>query len=195
MFSGSQQHDSQEFLAFLMDGLHEDMNRVVERRYIENPDYSKFEDRKAASVAWSLHKKRNDSIIVDLFQGQFRSTLRCLTCQHRSVNFEAFMYLSVPLPPGNTPCSLKETIRLFTKEEHVSGSDKWYCSTCHQHRDASKRIEIWKLPPILLIHLKRFVVLCTLCLRSHIFKFTHNMDTSSNSSSISYKSQGMWTPL
>ena len=28
MFSGSQQHDSQEFLAFLMDGLHEDMNRV-----------------------------------------------------------------------------------------------------------------------------------------------------------------------
>ena len=27
-FSGTQQHDSQEFLAFLMDGLHEDLNRV-----------------------------------------------------------------------------------------------------------------------------------------------------------------------
>ena len=31
-----------------------------------------------------------------------------------------------------------------------------YCSSCKQHRDASKRIEIWKLPAILLIHLKRF---------------------------------------
>lgn len=26
-FSGYQQHDSQEFLAFLLDGLHEDINR------------------------------------------------------------------------------------------------------------------------------------------------------------------------
>jgi ubiquitin carboxyl-terminal hydrolase 8 len=155
-FSGSQQHDSQEFLAFLMDGLHEDMNRVTERRYIQNPDYSLYEDRKAASIAWALHKKRNDSIIVDLFQGQFRSTLHCLTCRHRSVNFEAFMYLSVPLPPGNSPASLKDCIKLFTKEERVSGTDKWYCSSCKQHRDASKRIEIWKLPAILLIHLKRF---------------------------------------
>lgn len=28
-FSGYQQHDSQEFLAFLLDGLHEDINRWV----------------------------------------------------------------------------------------------------------------------------------------------------------------------
>ena len=40
-------------------------------------------------------------------QGQFRSTLKCLTCQNRSVMFEAFMYLSVPLPPGNSHCTLK----------------------------------------------------------------------------------------
>ena len=42
--------------------------QVLERRYIQNPDYSRYEDRQAASIAWSLHKKRNDSIIVDLFQ-------------------------------------------------------------------------------------------------------------------------------
>ncbi len=28
-FSGYQQHDSQELLAFLLDGLHEDLNRFV----------------------------------------------------------------------------------------------------------------------------------------------------------------------
>ena len=27
-FSGTQQHDSQEFLVYLLDGLHEDLNRV-----------------------------------------------------------------------------------------------------------------------------------------------------------------------
>ena len=34
-FSGYGQQDSQELLAFLLDGLHEDMNRVKEKPYIE----------------------------------------------------------------------------------------------------------------------------------------------------------------
>lgn len=34
-FSGYQQHDSQEFLAFLLDGLHEDTNRIKNKPYIE----------------------------------------------------------------------------------------------------------------------------------------------------------------
>ena len=34
-FSGYQQHDSQELLAFLLDGLHEDLNRVRQKPYIE----------------------------------------------------------------------------------------------------------------------------------------------------------------
>ena len=34
-FSGYQQHDSQEFLAFLLDGLHEDVNRIKKKPYVE----------------------------------------------------------------------------------------------------------------------------------------------------------------
>ncbi len=34
-FSGYQQHDSQEFLAFLLDGLHEDTNRIKNKPYVE----------------------------------------------------------------------------------------------------------------------------------------------------------------
>ena len=34
-FAGYQQQDSQELLAFLLDGLHEDLNRVKKKRYIE----------------------------------------------------------------------------------------------------------------------------------------------------------------
>ena len=34
-FAGYQQQDSQELLAFLLDGLHEDLNRVQKKRYIE----------------------------------------------------------------------------------------------------------------------------------------------------------------
>ena len=34
-FAGYSQQDSQELLAFLLDGLHEDLNRVEKKRYVE----------------------------------------------------------------------------------------------------------------------------------------------------------------
>lgn len=37
-FSGSRQQDSQEFLQFLLDGLHEDLNRVKDKPYVELKD-------------------------------------------------------------------------------------------------------------------------------------------------------------
>jgi hypothetical protein len=37
-FNGFQQHDSQELLAFLLDGLHEDLNRVHDKPYVELKD-------------------------------------------------------------------------------------------------------------------------------------------------------------
>lgn len=36
--SGFEQHDSQEFLMFLLDGLSEDLNRILDKPYIEKPD-------------------------------------------------------------------------------------------------------------------------------------------------------------
>jgi len=37
-FSGNDQHDSQELLAFLLDGMHEDLNRIVNKPYVEQKD-------------------------------------------------------------------------------------------------------------------------------------------------------------
>ena len=38
----------------------------------------------------------------------------------------------------------------------MRGASKWHCPKCKMPRDAVKKIVIWKLPPILLIHLKRY---------------------------------------
>ncbi|KAI9312465.1 hypothetical protein BX666DRAFT_1987680 [Dichotomocladium elegans] len=97
-FSGYMQHDSQELLAFLLDGLHEDLNRILTKPYRELPDFDNMPDNEIAEQSWSYHKARNDSIIVDLFQGQFKSRLTCHECGKISVTFDPFMYLSLPLP-------------------------------------------------------------------------------------------------
>ena len=83
-FSGYQQHDSQELVAFLLDGLHEDLNRVLKKPYVEKPDWEGGDDLdlvKLARKSWEGYMKRNDSIIVDLFQGQYQSTLVCPECE------------------------------------------------------------------------------------------------------------------
>ncbi|KAK8915991.1 Ubiquitin carboxyl-terminal hydrolase 9 [Platanthera zijinensis] len=97
-FSGYNQHDSQELLAFLLDGLHEDLNRVKNKPYIEVKDSDGRLDEEVANECWQNHKARNDSIIVDVCQGQYKSTLVCPVCSKVSVTFDPFMYLSLPLP-------------------------------------------------------------------------------------------------
>ncbi|KAF8072770.1 UBP11 [Scenedesmus sp. PABB004] len=141
-FSGYQQHDSQEFLAFLLDGLHEDINRIHVKPYIEvtaaatppdrggccggggrvcaaarclraaahgrtppragrraqEPDSEGVPDAELAARAWANYRARNDSHIVDHFQGLYKSTLVCPGCGYSSVKLDPFMYLSLPLP-------------------------------------------------------------------------------------------------
>lgn len=98
-FSGFAQHDAQEFMVELLDGLHEDLNRIKKKPYIaEPPDLDGWPDHKAAGESWKLHKMRNDSIIDDLFKGQFKSTLTCHQCNKVSVKFDEFCCLSVPIP-------------------------------------------------------------------------------------------------
>ncbi|KAJ9698960.1 hypothetical protein PVL29_007836 [Vitis rotundifolia] len=97
-FSGFNQHDSQELLAFLLDGLHEDLNRVKCKPYIEAKDGEGRPDEEVADEYWRNHLARNDSIIVDVSQGQYRSTLVCPVCKKVSIMFDPFMYLSLPLP-------------------------------------------------------------------------------------------------
>ncbi|XP_011070400.1 ubiquitin carboxyl-terminal hydrolase 10 [Sesamum indicum] len=101
-FSGYNQHDSQELLAFLLDGLHEDLNRVKQKPYIETKDYDGRPDEEVADEFWRYHKARNDSIIVDICQGQYKSTLVCPVCNKISITFDPFMYLSLPLPSTTT---------------------------------------------------------------------------------------------
>lgn len=100
-FGGYQQQDSQELLAFLLDALHEDLNRIIKKPATQRPDIgdvSTEELLKLGEEAWRIHKLRNDSVIVDLFQGIYKSTLVCPICAHVSITFDPFSDLSLPLP-------------------------------------------------------------------------------------------------
>ena len=67
-FNGYHQHDSQELLAFLLDGLHEDLNRITEKPYFDNVSHS--DENELAKLIWINHLKRNQSVIVVTLRGR-----------------------------------------------------------------------------------------------------------------------------
>lgn len=150
------QHDAHEFLAFFLDKIHEDLNRgSFHAKLCPISDSKAEKEEKRAARAWCAYLKRNSSVIVDLFQGQLKSSIRCEECQFVSTTFDTFMYLTLPLPKGDKTITLVDCFLEFTKDEALD-PNQWLCPNCKKSGRATKRIDIWKVPPILIIHLKRF---------------------------------------
>jgi ubiquitin carboxyl-terminal hydrolase 4/11 len=103
-FAGYGQQDSQEFMSFLVDGLHEDLNRILKKPYIENPesDDSTVNDPEAIKQLGQKYREiynaRNNSVITDLFSGSYKNKLVCPECHKVSVNFDPFLLLTLQLP-------------------------------------------------------------------------------------------------
>lgn len=97
-FAGYSQQDSQEFLSYFLDALHEDLNKVAIKPYIEREDYKGQELNGFGASFWKGHIKRNDSPIVDLFHGQVYSKLKCPDCGFTSITFDPFDMINLEIP-------------------------------------------------------------------------------------------------
>ena len=83
-----------------------------------------------------------------------KSTVTCLTCGRVVNAYDP--YFSIQLPVLKTQHNLTTCFERNSKEEILSGNDQWYCNICREHRDISKKLEIYSLPKIMIIQLKRF---------------------------------------
>jgi ubiquitin carboxyl-terminal hydrolase 4/11/15 len=103
-FAGYGQQDSQEFMSFLVDGLHEDLNRILKKPYTENPDTDAniVNDPEAirdlGNKFREIHRSRNSSVIMDLFNGFYKNKLVCPSCGKVSITFDPYSLLTLQLP-------------------------------------------------------------------------------------------------
>lgn len=96
-YKGRQQHDALEFLQWLLDKVHEDLNTASKRKF-KSVKTSGRPDEVIAAETLENYKRCNNSFIQGVFQAQYRSSLSCSRCQNQSNTFDPFQCISVQLP-------------------------------------------------------------------------------------------------
>ncbi|VEU23322.1 DEKNAAC104575 [Brettanomyces naardenensis] len=129
MFRSSMHQDAHEFLNFLVNSLIETVNSYT----AEHPEES--------------------SNLSHIFEGLLTSETKCLSCESVSTRDEKFLDLSIDLQQNT---SITNCLKMFSQSEMLTGSNKFFCETCHSLQEAAKTIKLKKLPKILAFHLKRF---------------------------------------
>lgn len=162
IFHNTIQHDAQEFASFLIDAIHEDLNRskLWGKTFSRNttPTKAILDDHQLAIKTWTNHIELNDSIIVDHFQGMHRTRITCPRCHQKSTKFDVYSSLALTLK-GRTdghPIQLEDCLKHFCQKEELDEDNAWFCTHCKENVNALKITKLWTTPDILIIHLKRF---------------------------------------
>jgi ubiquitin C-terminal hydrolase len=178
-FEGYAQQDSQECISALLDGIHEDLNRVNNKVYVEDVVGDGKDDESVANVSWDcLNQGLNNSFVFDTFQSQMRSQLTCNKCKRMSVKFQPSMYHALVVKEASVPTTLQALLGAYVERETLTGSNKWRsvqnvvadsmsiapydcvicrCPNCKEDVEAYKQINLWRSSDIFIVHLKRFV--------------------------------------
>lgn len=179
-FKGTEQNDCSEFLLEFLDILHSELSIGADKRALDKRSGSSSMSmltRSASLIAamngsisgrsrssinwhsrgdqwWSAHRKREDSIIKRLYEGAIRSVMTCARCGGVSARFEAFTSLILPIPSyPSSEHRLSDLIDQLFQEEQIDGID---CDFCKRKQTFNRTIDLWKVPPFLILTLSRF---------------------------------------
>ncbi|KAI4216953.1 MAG: hypothetical protein LQ351_000902 [Letrouitia transgressa] len=155
------QQDAKEYLDFLLDCLHEDLNvhwrkdPLAPLNVKQELQRERMPIQEVSKIEWGRYCHREFSFISNLFAGQHASRLRCTTCNSTSTTYEAFYSISVEIPRSGNG-NIYDCLRSYCQEERLSKDEMWKCPHCNCQREATKQILITRAPQFLVVHFKRF---------------------------------------
>ncbi|XP_078388628.1 ubiquitin carboxyl-terminal hydrolase 3 isoform X4 [Cetorhinus maximus] len=162
-FRGYQQQDAHEFMRYLLDHLHLELQRSY------NGMTTSFISPDSSSISSSSKCCINgvSTVVTNIFGGILQNEVNCLICGTESRKFDPFLDLSLDIPSqfrnkrsknqDNGPvCTLRDCLRSFTDLEELDETELYMCHKCKKRQKSTKKFWIQKLPKVLCLHLKRF---------------------------------------
>ncbi|XP_026193462.1 uncharacterized protein LOC113147369 [Cyclospora cayetanensis] len=185
-FRPGRQEDAHEFFRFLLDALMKAPTSpaAVALQQLQHQHQQHGKKEMKPEVALTSYFGR-------LFGCWLRSSVVCSDCGRASVRFESAIDIPLdiggggqgPLPgahrgPGGPrwgatpkPCTLEKALSRFIAKETLSGCNAYMCSQCNKKVTASKQLQLFTTPRVLVFALKRFSVAfakgCALPMKNH----------------------------
>ena len=101
----------------------------------------------------SLKKIGEQPIFEKLFGGTFADQKKCRDCPHMYEKEQLFTSIAVDIRSHN---NLTASLNEYVTGDLLEGDNAYFCELCNAKVTAVKRLCIAKLPPFLMIQLKRF---------------------------------------
>ena len=158
-FAIPMQHDSHEFLTFLMDQLHEGMAEEVNIEILRPaPTTPKDKAIQGALEAWKSSFGKTYSPMTEMIYGLMRVSYTCRKCKTCVDKWETFNCLKLPVPTSYDMSGSKPTIQSMLAEELKPEQIEGYaCETCKPERPTVERkCTLWRLPRMVVLCVKRF---------------------------------------
>ena len=155
-FANFDEHDSQEALGAIIDGLHEDLC------------YDEIDDG-ITPRTMNIRKRypgTKPSFIETFFSGMLYSSLFCPECKTTVTVYDPFTFLSLPVKRrffGKE--KLIDCLKNFAESSNLDENNKWKCAHCGKRVCATTKIGVERCSTILIIHLKRFEYSSDRCIK------------------------------
>ena len=147
-FSGYGQNDSQEFLQFILEGMHNSLSKKV-KMSIEGTIKNELDKLAVSAVkSWISYFKNDYSKIIELFYGQYISKLLTIEKGQSTISYSYDPFSSISLEISQKSSNIYNCLDNHCNRELIDNNNN--------EKIQYKTPSFWKLPKILIIFFKRF---------------------------------------
>ena len=171
LFEGLQAADSKDLLFFLIEQLHNELNKPNQKINFFNKNFKILEsdaqnENKMLQNFLQEFSCINNSIISKNFYGVLRSIMTCEECKITKYSFQTFnMQIFIlkklredkkaQLGPYYSTLSLMDAFSFSENEDILDGENMIYCNSCQKLTKGRNKQDFYRLPKILIIVLNR----------------------------------------
>ena len=178
LFQGIAPNDSKDLVNFILQQLHLELNLVKNENQIENNSIvDQTNKNNMLNYFLDDFKKKNKSIISDIFFGIIETRTECLFCKQRNqfqgnfnpfyiYNFQIFNFLIFPLEEirkakseinyfNVNEVNLNDCFDYYERTEVMQGENQMWCRFCNQNSPSNYSTRIYSAPYYLILILNR----------------------------------------
>ena len=163
LFKGIQANDSKDLILFLLETMHNELNKPVNPNFKQNNELvNQFDFNESLKSFRKFFMNNYRSVISNLFYGLFNSIMICKKCKIMTHNIQCYNILIFPLEEvrkykkkAQNVVNIEECFEYYQKQETMTGQNQIYCNNCKSMSDSINYSQLITSPYNLIINLNR----------------------------------------